>query len=314
MIIEFKTTNNNVSLSCLPRHNFYYIPYFADTSSKELMGLLEKHLNELQSKPSSKDKKETEDIEEEKSKDSKSSAKKPSAGSANSSKAKSGGKKATKGDEKSAAVDLSPQAPSTMSGFVRTLPNGSEQKETPAMDMKESDALKKLQETVPAAATGEKKQILPKASIETPVDEPTYEVSEPSTVKSILARAKEVLKSLDDEKEEDIGSDGAKRAIEDQPKSSKKSDISRKSPDGEIGKETNKAVKQIAKLAANLAKTATKNKNGKNKGKDKTIQNEATSGGKSGSQFSNERKPKPGPKKSGLSATGPGRAGMGNTP
>ena len=305
--------------SNLASRYLYLFPYIVDTSSKELMGLLEKHLNELQSKPSSKDKKESEDTEEEKNKESKeskpSSKKQSSAGSTSSSKAKSGGKKTTKGEEKSAATELSPQAPSTITGFVRTLPVTSEQKETPAMDMKESDALKKAQETVPAAATGEKKQILPKASIETPVDEPTYEVSEPGAVKSILARAKEVLKSLDDEKEEDSGSDGAKRAIEDQSKSSKKSDITRKSSEVDAGNETtSKAVKQIAKLAANLAKTANKNKNGKTKVNDKKVQNEAVSSGRSGTKFSNEKKPKPGPKKSGLSATGPGRAGMGNTP
>ena len=294
----------------------YFFTRIVDTSSKELMGLLEKHLNELQSKPSSKDKKESEDADEEKSKESKPSTKKQSsAGSTSSSKAKSGGKKTTKGEEKSAAMELSPQASSTITGFVRTLPITTEQKETPAMDMKESDALKRAQETVPAAATGEKKQILPKASIETPVDEPTYEVSEPGAVKSILARAKEVLKSLDDEKDEDSGSDDAKRAIEDQSTSSKKSDITRKSSEEDAGKDTeSKAVKQIAKLAANLAKTASKNKNGKTKVNDKKVQNDAASTGRLGSQFSNEKKPKPGPKKSGLSATGPGRAGMGNTP
>ena len=281
------------------------------------MGLLEKHLNELQSKPS-KDKKETGDADGDNAKENKTASKKPSSGSTNSSKEKKGGKKAIKGDEKSAAVELTPQASNTASGFVRTLPKAPEPKETPAMDMKESDALKKSQETVPAAATGEKKQILPKASIEMPVDEPSYEVSEPSTVKSILARAKEVLKSLDDdkdEKDEQSVSDAAKRAVEDQGKSSKKSDITRKKNDAKDEKETEgKAVKQVAKLAASLAKTANKYKNGKAKGNNSKVESEAKSTGDSSGQFSNEKKPKPGPKKSGLSATGPGRAGMGNTP
>lgn len=277
------------------------------------MGLLEKHLNELQAKPSSKDKKETEDNDEEKTKESKSTTKKASSnGSGSLLKPKSSGKKAVKAEEKSTATELSPQATSTMTGFVRTLPAAPEQKETPAMDMKETDAQKKSQETVPAAATGEKKQILPKASIETPVDEPTYEISEPSTVKSILARAKEVLKSLDDEKDEQ-GSSDSKRAIEEQAKSAKKSDITRKTSESEDDNDhEGKAVKQVAKLAAKLAKTANKGKSSKGKGKKNG--SEASSTEIAGSQFSLEKKPKPGPKKNGLSATGPGRAGMGNTP
>lgn len=276
------------------------------------MGLLEKHLNELQSKPSSKDKKDSEDNDnDEKTKESKTNKKVSSNGS---SKPKSSEKKkAIKGDDK--ASEITPQALNSMTGFVRSLPSTHEQKETPAMDMKETDAQKKSQETVPAAATGEKKQILPKASIETPVDEPAYEVSEPNTVKSILARAKEVLKSLDEEKD-DQSSDGKVAAAEEEPKSAKKSDITRKQEetDDEKDAEEGRKVKQVAKLAASLAKTANKYKNAKAKGDENKNQNGGKSTGKSASQFSLERKPKPGPKKSGLSATGPGQAGMGNTP
>ena len=290
------------------------VPFSLDTSSKELMGLLEKHLNELQSKPSArdKDKKDTLDISEEKSKDKKESNKKASASSA-AAKAKSAAKKQAKTD--AAAAELTPQAASTSTGFVRTIPSTTEPKETPALDMKETDASKKSQETVPAAATGEKKQILPKASIETPVDEPAYEVAEPNTVKSILARAKEVLKSLDEEKDE--ASEEAQKKDEAQ-KSAKKSDITRKSGDKEdMDDKEAKSVKLVAKLASNLVKTANKYKDGKGKATDESIAKQADKtkhASENVSKLRNEKKPKPGPKKSGLSATGPGRAGMGNTP
>ncbi|XP_065055203.1 uncharacterized protein LOC135683777 [Rhopilema esculentum] len=292
----------------------------ADTSSKELMGLLEKHLNELQTKPAqnSNNKKGALDSDDEKEKEKETKSTNKKASGSSSSKSKSSAKKAVKTDEK-ATAELVPQPASTTAGFIRSIPSGTEQKETPAMDMKETDASKKMQETVPAAATGEKKQILPKASIETPVDEPSYEVSEPNTVKSILARAKEVLKSLDDEKEE--SNEESKNEAGEAKKSAKKSDIVRKdegtiNEDDADAQKQAKSVKQVVKLAANLVKTANKYKDSKIKSKNAKTQAGSSAGekGLNASQFKNEKKPKPGPKKSGLSATGPGRAGMGNTP
>lgn len=287
----------------------------ADTSSKELMGLLEKHLNELQTKPTFHDKDDSSKSDDDKVKDTKALIKKASASSTAAAK-KPAKKQASKAEQQAAVnSDLALQAPSSTAGYVRSLSNTGADKETPAMDIKETDASKKSQETVPAAATVEKKQVLPKASMEVTNEEPTYEVTEPSAMKSILARAKEVLKSLDEEKEESNST-----VATDSQKAEKKSDISRKDKQEDTADDT-KTVKQVAKLAANLVKTANKLKNHriKNGTQNATPQQiqpapQSVNATSTSSQLRNLKKPKPGPKKSGLSATGPGRAGVGNTP
>lgn len=284
----------------------------ADTSSKELMGLLEKHLNELQTKSSYHDKDESAKSDDEKVRDTKTSAKKPTSTSGATKQGKTA-KKQAKADTSAQPVAPVPQPQANAAGYVRSLTSTASENETPALDIKETDASKKSQETVPAAASAEKKQILPKASIETPAEEPSYEISEPGTVKSILARAKEVLKSLDEEKEE-------ANATIDGDKSMKKSDISRKSANEKNKQEAAQSVsvKQVAKLAASLVKTANKLRS-HNKYSNNTKNSAQQS---KGAQYSlgqvtqqrSVKKPKPGPKKNGLSATGPGRAGVGNTP
>ena len=280
-----------------------------DTSSKELMGLLEKHLNELQTPKPVKGKTEASKIESDSGKGTQ-SRKPPSSSPAKQTRhsIKSQGKV-------SDAQEASNLPSQYLSGnaFVRTLAKESaSDKESPAMDIKETETSKKSQESVPAAATTSIKHDLPKASVES-VDE-SYEVPEPTTVKSILARAKEVLKSLDDE---------------DSSPSIRKSDITRKSVSE--NDQTEKAVKQVAKLAQNLVKTANKAK-GMTKGQSSSKHNSNNTQNSNVQQQQqqqpayqpatsqqvvqqrSEKKPEPGPKKTGKSATGLGSAGVGNTP
>ncbi len=128
----------------------------------------------------------------------------------------------------------------------------------------------------------------------------------------------EVLKSLDDEAATPVNS------TDESEKSTKKSDIFRKRSDDNA--EAEKSVKQVAKLAANLVKTANKLKSHHNKTKNSTkpATQQTANGAQTNmagqttmgqvTQLRSLKKPKPGPKKTGLSATGPGRAGVGNTP
>jgi len=148
-----------------------------------------------------------------------------------------------------------------------------------------NEALLKKQVTTDVSAST--KDLIPQSK-----EDHEYELSEPSTVRSILARAKEVLKTLD--------SDAASEKPE-SPFLEKREDISRKNFT-DIEAETEKTIASVAKLAKSLADDSSDVKD---------VQ--ATTK----SRVAKERimfKPKPGVKKSAIMPTGLGNAGMGNTP
>lgn len=132
--------------------------------------------------------------------------------------------------------------------------------------------------------------------------EDSYEVAEPNTVRSILARAKEVLKTLDGENpstspvvnEADVGDDFL----------NKRGGIARQE---KLVNDTTTAVKQVAKLAQSLVNNAEKNSN-KTEKKKSGASTKLKEAGQAAIQ-----KPKPGTKKLGYRA-GAGAAGFGNTP
>ena len=165
--------------------------------------------------------------------------------------------------------------------------------ESPAGDLKATQTSTKEQEKLPFGSTTTPKDAVPKAA----KSDESYEITEPNTVRSILARAKEVLKTLDS----DTSGENELQKRAGIARNSKRETAS--IGDDKFANETATAVQQVAKLAQSLVSTAaTKAIKGKSKSK---IQQAAAAA---------IQKPKPGAQKHGLRATGPGTAGIGNTP
>ena len=257
-----------------------------DTSSKELMGLLEKHLNEIKVPEIKTDTKDavskTFTTEDEKRNENKFVARNkgisaPVQASAPKQKARSLLEKKSSSPFV-ATEDYDEIAKSILNGpaFTRSL------RKTDPLPSHVSSAVRK--EEMPSAertATKEDRSaslntIMVKDNVPKASDE-EFEVSEPSTVRSILARAKEVLKTLD--------SDSAVNSV-----ISKRGGIARS--------ETINAASQVASLAQSLANT-------KSKKRSKIAQQTTDVAG---------QRPKPGYPRSYKSVSTTGTAGFGNTP
>lgn len=262
-----------------------------DTSSKELMGLLEKHLNEIKTpdvkdirespapKPEIEKKVEAKQYNNQAKAATKTTAKKTRAtvGRTNSPFI------ATEEDEITNTLLNSP-------AFTRSL----KKQETPIIVSKvtrKSDTQSESKDsrtTTPEQEASSKSSNTAKDTVPKANDAESYELTEPNTVRSILARAKEVLKTLDSDTAatEEINKRGGIAHT--------KKDAT---PDDKFTNETAKAVKQVAKLAESLVSNAA---------------SKAIKGDKQKKTKSSVQKPRPGSKKSGY--RGPGSAGIGNTP
>jgi len=297
-----------------------------DPSSKELMGLLEKHLNEMKTPDSApKAPLEEKHVEARQPTSSHNNLAKGAASYNPAIKAKvrdmlgkASGSPVANEDEETVTSFLNGPA------FVRSIPSKEPQPkkeqavqgvkkdltpsaqsaihenpaihekespaESPAADLKETASAKKVQESVPQSANAVAKDSVPTASKDTATKE-DYELSEPNTVKSILARAKEVLKTLDSEEEaNDV---------------KKKSNIAKKKVDGPKLNMTVTAAQQVAKLAEDLANQAETRSLKAGKAPEAKIKQAGAAA---------VQAPKPGPPKTGLKATGTGNAGAGNIP
>lgn len=226
-----------------------------DSSSKELMGLLEKHLNEIKTP----DAKETAKVEEKKVdvKQFNTAGKASAKGSVKQAKTRTTLGRgpspfvATEEDEitntllntPSFTRSLKTKETSSLGSKLTHKSENAQRKdevESPAADIKSSKTSRTEQE-VAGKGSNTAKDTVPKGA------EESFEVSEPNTVRSILQRAKEVLKTLDSDapSEEEIN----KRA------GIARTDKKNQVIDSNFDKQTAKAVKQVANLAQSLAAT-----------------------------------------------------------
>jgi len=334
-----------------------------DSSSKELMGLLEKHLNEIK------------DGALEKSKPVEAAAPAVAAAPAKNLMKSIGAKAAQKYKQNANTAAPAPVAPAPAQPAARdilarsekplfaneddevanALLNGALAKEfkkdvtarkkdeTPQPPMEEEKAASSIpahlevkKDTTPTVAveepkkeealqSAEAKSQIPKTK-EDSAKRPTasaiddVELSEPNTVKSILARAKEVLKTLDSQEqrsEQESSQDLKKRA---QIPSAQL--VAQKTKDA---KDAAQNIQQLAQQLESRSKVAKKPAPApaaaKAAGKaatttqDKKIQQASFSSDKiREAAQAQATKPKPGPRKEGLKVAGTGSAGVGNTP
>jgi len=278
----------------------------SDTSSKELMGLLEKHLNEIKTPETNLKEPKVQPIATEEKK----IEPKQYAASAKKASTKTHARNTLgrTSDTGFVANEEEEIANSLLNGpaFARaikkqdvTVPLASKKKEdSPAIITRpRKDEIFESIESKTAAKKGGATMV-PKDTI-TKSDE-SYEVTEPNTVRSILARAKEVLKTLD-------GDTNAVQSTTDPADDilNKRGGIAHNKSSDEKISETESAVKQVANLAQSLANTAAiKSSKGKKNLSSKIKEAAAAA----------LQKPKPGSTKKLGYRTGTGSAGMGNTP
>jgi len=287
-----------------------------DPTSKELMGLLENHLSEIKPEAQSVIGKEQKAITD--SVAPKPVAPAPVAASftppASVRKPYSNkGKKATmaRADTPSFASENEDLANVLLSGS--SFENSVKKQDVPGYDSKlakKEETIIPTKITIPRSSkkssfsnenflkaeitndvAGVAKDVVPKAK-----EDVSYEITEPTTVRSILARAKEVLKTLDN----DVNLHSSSPFLE------KREGIARKTNVSDIELETEKAAATVAKLAKSLVETTNKKQVTANAVRKDIIQQSAT--------IVSADKPKPGIKISAIVPSGPGMAGVGNTP
>jgi len=277
----------------------------SDTSSKELMGLLEKHLNEIKTPETNLKEPKVQPIAaEEKKIEPKQYAASAKKASTKTHARNTLGRTSNTGFVANEEEDM---ANSLLNGpaFARaikkqdvTVPSVSKKEDSPALITRpRKDEIFESIKSKPAAKK-EGATMVPKDTI-TKSDE-SYEVTEPNTVRSILARAKEVLKTLD-------GDTNAVQSTNDAADDilNKRGGIAHNKSSDEKISETENASKQVANLAQSLANTAAiKSSKGKKNLSSKIKEAAAAA----------FQKPKPGSTKKLGYRTGTGSAGMGNTP